>query len=74
MEEEVQEVEEDGWNDIVKEKIVPKPPITCEKGRHLFRQTGSREAKCISCPLGYILDPGMSVMDGHIYKGDDIVI
>jgi len=62
------------WSGAEKEKLTPKPPVTCQKGDHLFRQTGSREARCISCPLGYILSPGMTVIDGHIYMGEDVVI
>ena len=67
-------VDGDGWDDIPKEKIIPKPPITCTKGDHIFYQANTREAKCRTCPVGYILGFGMTVMDGHIYKGDELVI
>ena len=63
--------EDDFWEHSTKEKHILHS-VTCTK--HTFIRQKQNEAQCTKCPVGYILSPGMNVVDGHIYQGMNFVV
>ena len=56
------------------EILTLQPSLTCKKGTHFFIRKSGTEVNCTMCPIGYNIGPSMSVKNGHIYKGNEIVI
>lgn len=64
------------FGDVVEGVVEERPKeITCAKGGHFFEHTRKAlEVKCKKCPAGYLLFPGASVKDGHIYAGEQLLV
>jgi len=45
------------------------------KSKHEFRNgKKANEAKCMNCPVGYILPVGSEIRNRHIYHNDELII
>lgn len=51
---------------------IPKENII--KGEHTFDYISGTEVMCRKCPLGYIVGPEEHIKDGHIYKGEILLV
>lgn len=49
-----------------------KPAPACAD--HQFTHQGAMEVKCATCPIGFYLSGDEAVRDGHIYRGDQLLI
>ena len=47
--------------------------ISCAD-EHGFVQTKVNEVQCMRCPVGYIIDSTDEVRDGHVYRGETLLI
>ena len=61
------------WKEAKREICILKE-MTCQKKEHEFVQTKSMEAKCVKCPVGYILPLGGEVKQRHIHIFGELVI
>lgn len=59
--------------DAINEGRLHPQLITCASDHRFERQNGN-EAKCVLCPLGYYLSPGMYIQEGHIMREGQLVL
>ena len=45
------------------------PQEVGSKGPHYFVRKSGREAECIHCSWGFVMDPYDVIKDGHLYDG-----
>ena len=51
-----------------------KPPVTCKRDEHYFIRTGSLEASCTKCPIGFVLNVNCDIKEGKLYVNGTMVI
>ncbi|MBM4401859.1 MAG: hypothetical protein FJ044_01280 [Candidatus Cloacimonetes bacterium] len=59
------------WNLADKEKIELDKKPECS---HFFEHKTAREVECRNCHIGFYLDIGWIIKNGHIYKDKQFVI
>lgn len=65
------EKENSYWKHAEVQRHHLKPAKKC---KHSFRHVSSREVECVNCSIGFFIDAGSSLKDGHIYYNDKLII
>lgn len=60
------------WTDVDADIKLHTPHL--KECTHEFAQVSANELECKKCHIGFISTPDFKLKDGHIYKGDKLVI
>lgn len=56
------------------ERHTVKDSVTCARDTHMFVMVSGTEAECTKCHIGFVLGPGVTLNEGHLYLSGELMV